>query len=73
MASEAEIQSRIDALESALASGVTTVSHNGTTTTYRSFVEMQRTLTWLKGEKLKAAGSTTRKRLRYGKQGGKGL
>lgn len=73
MASEAEIQARIDSLEAAMAAGVTTVTHNGTTTTYRSVIEMQRVLSWLKGEKVKAAGSATRKRLRYLRQSGKGL
>lgn len=72
MATVEQIEGRIAALEASIASGVLTVTHDGVTTTYRSYVEMQRTLSWLKGELAKAQGRAGR-RVRYAYQSGKGL
>lgn len=72
MATGDQIESRIAALEASIASGVLTVRHDGVETTYRSYVEMQRTLSWLKAELTKVQGKPGR-RIRYAYQSGKGL
>lgn len=72
MASASTIQTRIDAIEKALATGVLTVRHGETTTTYRSLEEMLKIRADLE-DQLAIANGTTRRRLRYVYQSGKGL
>lgn len=43
-------QTEIDALKKAIASGVLTVRHGDTSTTYRSLAEMERALKMMQGE-----------------------
>jgi hypothetical protein len=52
-------QSQIDALKTAMASGVLTVRHGETTTTFRSLAEMQKQLSIMESD---VAGTTTRPR-----------
>ncbi|RWO83159.1 MAG: hypothetical protein EOS18_06095 [Mesorhizobium sp.] len=52
-------QTQIDALKSAMASGVLTVRHGETTTTFRSLAEMQKQLSIMEAD---VAGTLTRPR-----------
>ena len=62
-------QTQIDALKTAMASGVLTVRHGETTTTFRSLAEMQKQLSLMEAE----VGTATRTRVRYLYQSDKGL
>ncbi len=59
MATAEELTARIAALETAHASGVRTVSHNGSTVTYASLDELSRAIDRLKGD---LAGAQSRRR-----------
>jgi hypothetical protein len=52
MATEAQIAARIEALESAIASGVLTARHGDTSMTYRSMSEMLQALALLKSQSM---------------------
>lgn len=70
---EEEIQARIDRLRKAIDSGVLTIQHGDTRTTYRSLAEMERTLRALTGELAVAQSRDRRRRPTYILQTGKGL
>lgn len=56
-------QAEIDALKTAIGLGVTQVSYQGRTTTYRSLAEMRATLKMMEGDV--DAGGTTPRRTTY--------
>jgi hypothetical protein len=66
------LQTRLDALKKARASGVLTVRHGDTQTTFRSLDEIDRIIASLEAEIASASG-TPRRRVRYIYQAGKGL
>ena len=61
---ETEIQTRIDTLRRAMASGILTVRHGNTTTTWRSIEELQSVIDSLQAQ-LNAATGTGRSRVNY--------
>ncbi len=69
---QAQLESRLAAIRKAYHSGVLTVTHGDTTTTYRSLEAMERIMARLEGEIGGLAG-TTRRRVRYLYQTDKGL
>ncbi len=68
------LQARLEALDAAIASGVLTVKHGETLTTFRSMKEMLQARDLLLGQidDLDPT-TTTRTRIRYAYQSGKGL
>ena len=72
MASLATLQARLEALDAAIASGVLTVKHGETLTTFRSMSEMLQARNLLLAQ-IAAAGGTTKTRVRYLYQSDKGL
>lgn len=72
MASLATLQARLEQLEASIASGVLTVRHGETSTTFRSMSEMLKAKELLEGQIADAEG-TKRTRIRYAYQSGKGL
>lgn len=72
MASLETLQARLETLDAAIASGVLTVRHGDTTTTFRSMKEMMDARSLLVKQIADLEG-TTRTRLRYAYQSGKGL
>jgi|APTNR8051073442_1049403.scaffolds.fasta_scaffold68592_2 hypothetical protein len=72
MASTAEIDATIAALEKVRASGYARVTHEGRTVEYRSLAEIDRALAGLRGQRAAAAGTPVVRRI-YAWQDGKGL
>ncbi len=72
MATLAQLQAQLAAIEAAYASGVLVVRHGDTQTTFRSLKEMSEIIAKLKAE-IAAANGTQRRGPRYIKQTGKGL
>lgn len=72
MASLATLQARLEALDAAIASGVLTVKHGETLTTFRSMKEMLQARDLLL-EQIADANGATRTRIRYPYQSCKGL
>ena len=68
----ATLQSRLAAIRKAYHSGVLTVTHGDTTTSYRSLPHMERIMARLESEILSGQGQT-RRRVRYLFQTDKGL
>ncbi len=68
-----EIKSRIERLRQAINSGVLTIQHGDTRTTYRSQAEMERALRALNIELARAERRDRRRRPGYVYQRGKGL
>ena len=62
MATEAEINARIAALEAALGDGTLTVEYDGRRLTYRSVAEIERALARLRGDLVTAQGGTRTRR-----------
>lgn len=56
----ATTEEQIEAIKSAMYSGVLTVQYNGRTITYRSMVDLERALARLTGEQAAAAGTGSR-------------
>lgn len=71
MADAATITTRLEALKKARDTGVLTVKHGETLTTFRSLAEIERIIKQLESD-LAAAGGSPRKRLRYAYQSGRG-
>lgn len=67
-----EKQARLTALKKARDTGVLTVNHGDTSTTFRSISEIERIIAALSNEIASLAG-TSRRSARYIRQGGKGL
>lgn len=72
MTDSATIETRLEALKKARDTGVLTVKHGETLTTFRSLSEIEKIIAKLEGD-LAEANGTTRKRVRYMYQSGKGL
>lgn len=72
MASLATLKARLEALDAAIATGVLTVEHGETRTTFRSMSEMMKARSMLVKQIAEMEGNT-RSRLRYAYQSGKGL
>jgi len=72
MASLATLQARLETIDAAIASGVLTVRHGETSTTFRSMSEMLAARALLVKQIAELEG-TTRTRIRYAYQSGKGL
>lgn len=72
MASLATLQARLEALDAAIVSGVLTVKHGETLTTFRSMKEMLQARDLLL-EQIADANGVTRTRVRYAYQSCKGL
>lgn len=72
MTDSATITTRLEALKKARDTGVLTVKHGETLTTFRSLAEIQKIISQLEGD-LAAANGTPRRRLRYAYQSSKGL
>ena len=68
-----EIRTRIDQLRQAIDSGVLTIQHGDTRTTYRSQAEMERALQALRRDLAVAEQRDRRRRPGYVYQSGKGL
>ncbi|RWC29832.1 MAG: hypothetical protein EOS70_23375 [Mesorhizobium sp.] len=71
MADAATITTRLEALKKARDTGVLTVKHGETLTTFRSLAEIEKIITSLE-EDLAAANGTPKRRLRYAYQSGRG-
>lgn len=69
---QAQLESRLAAIRKAYHSGVLTVTHGDTTTSYRSIEAMERIMSRLENEIAGLAG-TPRRRVRYLYQSDKGL
>lgn len=72
MTDSATITIRLEALKKARDTGVLTVKHGETLTTFRSLAEIEKIIGQLEKELAIAAG-TAKRRLRYMYQSGKGL
>ena len=72
MASLATLQARLEALDAAIASGVLTVKHGDTLTTFRSMSDLLKARELIL-KQIAAAEGTTRTRIRYAYQSDKGL
>ena len=72
MTTLSDLQERLDKLNAALASGVFRVEHGVTSTTYQTTSEMLKAKADLERD-IAAAGGTSRRRVRYAYQSGKGL
>jgi hypothetical protein len=72
MTDSTTITSRLEALKKARDTGVLTVKHGETLTTFRTLAEIEKIIASLEGD-LAAANGTAKRRLRYMYQSGKGL
>lgn len=72
MTDSATITTRLEALKKARDTGVLTVKHGETQTTFRSLAEIERIIAQLEGD-LATVNGTARRRIRYMYQSGKGL
>jgi peptidoglycan hydrolase CwlO-like protein len=72
MTAAATITARIEKLKAARDTGVLTVKHGETLTTFRSLAEIEATIAKLESD-LAAANGTSKRRVRYMYQSGKGL
>ena len=72
MAELATLQAQLAAIQKARNSGVLTVTHGDTSTTFRSLSDMDKIIGSLK-DQISAAGNTTRRKVRRIYQTGKGL
>lgn len=72
MATLETLQARLESLDAAIASGVLTVRHGETTTTFRSMAELLQARAHIQSQ-IDALQGTSRTRLRYAYQSGKGL
>lgn len=67
------LQARLAKIKKARDSGVLSVSHNGSSTTFRSLAEMDKIIAGLEGDVDAAAGAARPRRTRYAYQRDKGL
>ncbi len=73
MATQVELQARLDALRKARDTGALEVRHGDTRVVYRTMTEMERIISALEAEIFALAGnSTLRRKRRYIYQSGKG-
>lgn len=72
MTTLATLQAQLSAIETARASGVLTVQHGDTSTTFRNLSDMDRIIASLKNQ-IADAGGTTRRKVRFLYQTCKGL
>lgn len=72
MATLATLQARLDALDGMIASGVLTTKHGETLLTFRSMSELLKARQFIE-DQINEANGTTRTRVRYAFQTGKGL
>lgn len=73
MADQSTLETRLEALKRAYHTGVLTVRHGETTTTYRSLSEMESIIQSLESEIDTLSGADRPRRVRYIKQTSKGL
>ena len=71
MADAATITTRLEALKKARDTGVLTIEHGGTRTTFRSLAEIEKIIAQAEKD-LAAANGTSKRRLRYAYQSGRG-
>lgn len=72
MTDVSDMTARLEKLKKARDTGVLTVKHGETLTTFRTLAELERIIATLEGD-IAAAGGTAKRRLRYMFQSGKGL